>query len=87
MLIIPKTSLPSLSEAENLVEEYTNKGESVLIITISAGISGTYQALCALFADYSNVLVYDSQLAVGGIRFLVEEAVRWKLSAAVETGH
>lgn len=74
----PKTSLPSLIDAEELVEGYTSKGEDVLIITISSGISGTFQALTALFQDNPKVLVYDSKFAVGGIRFLVEEAVRWQ---------
>lgn len=74
----PKTSLPSLTDAEELVENYTNNGEQVLIITISSGISGTFQALTALFQDNTNVLVYDSKFAVGGIRFLVEEAIRYQ---------
>lgn len=74
----PKTSLPSLADVEELVEGYTSKGEDVLMITISSGISGTYQTFCAMFADNPRVLVYDSKLAVGGIRFLVEEAIRYK---------
>lgn len=74
----PKTSLPSLEEVENLVEGYTATGEDVLLITISSGISGTYQTFCALFQDNPKVLVYDSKFAVGGIRFLVEEALSYK---------
>ena len=34
----PKTSLPALDEAEKLVEEYTNQGDEVLIITIYSEI-------------------------------------------------
>jgi len=74
----PKTSLPSLAEVEELVEGYTSKGEDVLLITISSGISGTFQTFYAMFQDNPNVLVYDSKLAVGGIRFLVEEALRYQ---------
>lgn len=70
----PKTSLPSLEQAKMLVDAYTGQGDEVLIITISSEISGTYQAIKMLFADYENVEVFDSRLAVGGIRFLVEEA-------------
>ena len=73
----PKTSLPSLEKAQQLVDFYTNQGDEVLIITISSGISGTYQAMKMLFAEYENVEVFDSKLAVGGIRFLVEEAQRY----------
>ena len=72
----PKTSLPSLEEAQKLVDLYTENGDEVLIITISSGISGTYQALKILFTEYKNVEVFDSMLAVGGVRFLVDEAKR-----------
>jgi len=40
----PKTSLPNLEETQKLVDQYTSQGDEVLIITISSGISGTYQA-------------------------------------------
>lgn len=73
----PKTSLPSLEETQKLVDYYVNQGDEVLIITISSGISGTYQTMKMLFADYEKVEVYDSKLAVGGIRFLVEEARKY----------
>lgn len=72
----PKTSLPSLEEIQNMVDKYSEQGDEVLIITISSGISGTYQTMKMLFDEYENVEVFDSKLAVGGIRFLVEEALR-----------
>lgn len=74
----PKTSLPSLEEAQKLVDSYTSQGDEVLIITISSGISGTYQAIKMLFDEYENVEVFDSKLAVAGIRILVEEAKRYE---------
>lgn len=55
----PKTSLPSLEETQNLVDRYTSQGDEVLIITISSGISGTYQNMKMLFDEYENVVVYD----------------------------
>lgn len=74
----PKTSLPSLEETQKLVDLYTSQGDEILIITISSEISGTYQTLRMLFDEYENVYVFDSKLAVGGIRFLVEEAIRYE---------
>lgn len=74
----PKTSLPSLEDAQNLAEHYTKAGDEVLFITLSSEISGTYQALRMLFAENPKVTVFDSRLAVGGIRFLVEEARRYE---------
>ncbi len=56
----PKTSLPSLEYASELVEGFLAEGARVLIITLSSGISGTYQVLKALFAEKEDVLVYDS---------------------------
>ena len=70
----PKTSLPPLEDVQKLVDSYVDQGDEVLFITISSGISGTYQAMKMLFDDYENVTVFDSKIAVGGIRFLVEEA-------------
>ena len=37
----PKTSLPSLEETEKRVLDYVNKGDDVIILTISSDISGT----------------------------------------------
>ena len=83
----PKTSLPSLEEIQNMVDKYSEQGDEVLIITISSGISGTYQTMKMLFDEYENVEVFDSKLAVGGIRFLVEEALKYQnepMEAVVE---
>ena len=74
----PKTSLPSLMDARELVKRYIAQSDHVLIITISSGISGTWQALKLAMQDEPNVAVFDSKLAVGGVRFLVEEARRYE---------
>lgn len=74
----PKTALPSLEMAKELVDSYTGQGDEVLIITISSRISGTYQAIKMLFDEYENVEVFDSRLAVGGIRFLAMEAKKYE---------
>ena len=55
----PKTSLPSLEKAKELVEGYTSQGDEVLVITISSEISGTYQAFNMLFEDNQyNLLLF-----------------------------
>jgi len=72
--LFPKTSLPNLDKAQQMVEQYTNNGDQVLFITISSKISGTYSAIKTLFEDNKNVRVVDSLSAVGGIRLLVLEA-------------
>lgn len=74
----PKTSLPSLGEAQARVETYLEAGDEVLIIAISSGISGTYNTLRMLFCDQPSVVVVDSKTAVGGVRILVEEANKYR---------
>ena len=69
----PKTSLPSLETVETEVNKYLEKGDQVIFITISSGISGTYNAVRLLFEDNPNVRVVDSKCAVGGMRILVNE--------------
>ncbi len=76
--LFPKTSLPPLDEAEEKIKEYTASGDEVIIITISSGISGTYDVIKSRFKDYESVYVVDSKSAVGGIRILVEEVNKYK---------
>ena len=71
--IFPKTSLPSLAEAEEKVRRYTDNGDHVIFLTISSGLSGTYNAIKGLFDGDPLVHVVDTKSAVGGIRILAEE--------------
>ena len=74
--LFPTTSLPSLGEAEERINACTQQGDDVIILTISSGISGTYNTLKMLFAENPKVRVIDSKSAVGGMRILVEEINR-----------
>lgn len=76
--IFPKTSLPNLGDLEELVTKYTQKGDDVVILTISSEISGSFNAISHLFAENSKVKVIDSRLAVGGMRFLVKEINKFR---------
>ena len=75
--IFPKTSLPSLGETEQKVKKALDNGDEVIIITISSEISGTYRTFKMMFADEKRVRVIDSKSAVGGIRLLVIEALKY----------
>ena len=72
--IFPKTSLPSLGEAEKRVKKCLAEGDQVIIISISSGISGTYSALKMLFENEPDVRVIDSLTGAGGIKLLINEA-------------
>lgn len=75
--VFPKTSLPSLGEAEKRVRACLDQGDQVIIITISSGISGTYSAMKMLFENESDVRVIDSKSGSGGMKFLVREANKY----------
>ena len=74
----PKTSLPNLGDVEEKVKGCVNNGDDVIILTISSGISGTYNAMNLLFQDNDKVRVIDSQTAVGGMRLLVMEINKYR---------
>ncbi len=74
--LFPQTSLPQLDILKDKVDGYVSAGDEVIIITISSKISGTYNAICNLFADINSVHVVDSLSAVGGLRLIVEEINR-----------
>lgn len=69
----PLTSLPELYEYEKQITELTENGDDVIILTISSGISGTYNAIRLLFENNPKVRVIDTLSAVGGIRLIVNE--------------
>ncbi len=76
--LFPKTSLPDLEELRQKVTECTEKGDDVIILTISSKISGTFANIQSLFKDNRKVWVVDSLSAVGGIRILVGEINRMR---------
>lgn len=67
----PKTSLPSFVDVEKRVNEIT-KTDEVIILTISSGISSTYNTFKTMFENNKKVKVIDSMCAVGGMRLIVD---------------
>ena len=76
--LFPKTSLPSLGEAEQRIKSCVGNGYDVMILTISSAISGTYNTLRMLFASEPRVRVIDTKTAVGGMRILVNEINKYR---------
>lgn len=73
----PKTAQPSPAILMELFEKAKAAGEEAVYITISSGISGTYQTarMTREDVDCGNCYVVDSLNATGGQRLLVEYAV------------
>lgn len=69
----PKTSLPNLVDVENQVNECVKAGNDVIVLTISSGISGTYNSMRLLFEGNDKVKVIDTKTAVGGMKIILNE--------------
>ena len=76
----PKTAQPSPQAFASLMHEAKEQGDGVVVITISSGLSGTYQGavLAKNMTDYDDCYVIDSLTGTGGERLLVEHACRMR---------
>ena len=74
----PKTAQPSPQILLDLFEEAKEAGDEAIYFPISAAISGTYQTACATqtMVEYNKCYVFDSKNATGGLRLLLEQAVK-----------
>lgn len=76
---LPTTSQPSPQDYFNLLKQAQSQQEEVLIITLSSGLSGTYNTTLMVKEMFENndfITVFDSQHASLSQRILVEEAVQ-----------
>lgn len=74
---LPTTSQPPPRDFESVCRPLLEQGHDVLIITISSGLSGTYQsAAIAAHALGQRVAVVDSLLASVGVGILAMKAAR-----------
>ena len=74
---VARTSQVNVSEFAAMYEEAVSAGDDVIVITISSGLSGTYQSAVIAAADYpGRVYVIDSLSATAGEQVLIEQAIR-----------
>lgn len=75
--VLPTTSQPSPAEFESAMAEALEEADEVVVITISAELSGTYQsAMIAAGSFDGRVRVVDSRSASIGEQILVRLALR-----------
>ena len=74
--LFPKTSQPSPQDYVEIFEDVKERGDSIVVITLSSALSGTYQSalLSKDMVDYDEIYVVDSLSATHGIRHLCEHA-------------
>lgn len=74
---LPKTSQPAVGEFVKLYEELREQQYTdIIVVTLSSGISGTFQAAqsAATMVENVNVYVYDSEISSSAQAFFVLEA-------------
>lgn len=74
--VLPTTSQATPDAFMTELDKAKEAGDSVVVITLSAQLSGTYQSARIAAADYDNVYVVDSGSAAIGSGILVELACR-----------
>ena len=91
---VAKTTLINQGVFEDVFTDYAKRGEELLLITLSSGLSGTYEnavnALKEIKETYPNckIFVVDSLNACGGIGMVLIQAVKKRAGGASleETG-
>ncbi len=76
--VLPTTSQPSAGDFLEVFKEASAQGDGVLVVTISGGLSGTYESALAAkdMLPGANVKVIDSQSTSMGLGFLVVAAAQ-----------
>ena len=74
---LPTTSQPAPQDFMDFFEDAKQKKDSVILITLSSGLSGTYQNACMAkdLVEYEDIHMIDSLSATQALRLIVEKAV------------
>jgi len=77
--VLPKTSAPSPDLYKPLFSKYAASGNSVIVITPSSDVSGTYRAATVAREDFpgADIRVIDSRTIASGLGSLVLKAHEW----------
>lgn len=77
---LPKTSQPPPESFLSIYKNAREKEDEVLVLTLSSGLSGTYQsALVAKdVSGYDKIRVVDTRVAISAQRLLVDQAVKMR---------
>lgn len=74
----PKTAQPSPASFAEIFEDAKEKGDEVVCILLSSGLSGTCQSatIAKGMVDYDKIYIIDSLSATHGIRLMIECAIK-----------
>ena len=75
--VLPKTSQPSPDAYAQVFEAAKQAGETLVVLTVSSGISGTHQSAVIAAQDYpENVYIVDTMHVANGFGILAEYALQ-----------
>ena len=77
--IFPNTTAPTINDFDIAFQELTEKGNEILVICFSTGMSSTYQAATLAaenYRDKADIRIIDSKAVTLGFGLLVIEAAR-----------
>lgn len=74
----PKTSQPSPQEFVDVFERIKKEGDELIYVSISSGLSGTYQSavLAKKIVDYDKIYLIDSTKATYVIKIMVDYGLK-----------
>lgn len=74
----PKTAQPSPQDYVDLFEDAKEKGDSVVYLSLSSGLSGTFQSatLAKNMVEYDDIYLVDTLSATRAIRIMAEYACK-----------
>lgn len=80
----PKTAQPSPQEFFNIFQDVKEKGDEIVCLLLSSGLSGTYQSavLAKDMADYDKIYLIDTLTATCSIKVLADYACKLRSEGA-----
>lgn len=77
---LPTTSQPSPEEFIEVFEEIKASGDEAVVLTISSGLSGTYQSACLAKEEcgYDKIYIVDSKQVTLSLQLMVRRAMELK---------
>ena len=84
--VLPSTSQATPAAFEGVFSEVADAGDTAVVITLSADLSGTYQSAVIAAEDFADrIFVVDSRSAAIGTGILAELALQMAEAAVITT--
>jgi DegV family protein with EDD domain len=77
--VLPKTAAPPPAMYTPIFKELTEQGHTVIVVTPTAEMSGTYRSASVAAQDFAgaDIRVIDTKIIAGGLGAVVKQALKW----------